>query len=264
MRPILFRLGPITVHSWGFMFMLGILAAILVGRWYLKDRGADPNGIYGIAIAAVVGGLIGARLFYVIGNWSQFAAHPLQLLEFWDLNGLVFYGGLLGGALAVMLLIRMRRLPFWTFADMVGLVLPLGMAITRVGCFLNGDSFGKASGLPWAVTFPEGTRLTMGITALRVHPVQIYELLLDLVLFAFLLFYRKYEKRDGNIFLLFLIGYSTIRFFMEFLRAHAKADAGPAFQIMSIAILITAGVVYLLRSRLAQPLDATNMHAGDR
>ena len=250
MRPILFRLGPVTVHSWGFMFMLGILAAILVGRWYLKDRGDDPNHIYTIAAAAVVGGLIGARVFYIIGNWSDFAANPLALLKIWDLGGLVFYGGLLGGGLAAMLLIRLKRLPFWTFADMVGLVLPLGMAITRVGCFLNGDSFGKASGLPWAVTFPEGTRASMGITALRVHPVQLYEMILDLALFAFLLIYRKHAKREGNILLFFLIGYSSIRFLMEFLRAHGKVDAGPVFQIISIVIFAAAAAVFVYRGRL--------------
>jgi phosphatidylglycerol:prolipoprotein diacylglycerol transferase len=253
MYPVLFHLGPITGHSWGLMFMLGILAAILVGRWYLKGRGADPDEVYGLVVAAVAGGLLGARLFYIIGNWNLYASNPLQLLKFWEMNGLVFYGGLLGGALAAVIFIRLKRLPFWTFADTAGLALPLGMAITRVGCFLNGDSFGKASGLPWAVTFPEQTRVNMGITALRVHPVQIYELLLDLGLFAFLMIYQRHEKRDGNIFLLFLVGYSTIRFFMEFLRFHLKSDAGPAFQIMSVAIFVAAGIVYLMRNRAIVP-----------
>jgi phosphatidylglycerol---prolipoprotein diacylglyceryl transferase len=252
-RPILFHFGPITVHSWGLMFMLGIFAAILVGRWYLKRHDADPNKIYGLTAAAVVGGLVGARLFYVIGNWNQYASNPWQVLKFWDLSGLVFYGGLLGGTLAAVVFIRLKRLPFWTFADMAGLAVPLGMAITRVGCFLNGDSFGKASGLPWAVTFPQQTRIDMGITALRVHPVQLYELILDLGLFTFLMFYQRRERQDGNIFLLFLVGYSLIRFCMEFLRFHAKADAGPVFQIMSVVIFVAAGIVIFMRSKTAVP-----------
>ena len=121
---------------------------------------------------------------------------------------------------------------------MAGLALPLGMAITRIGCFLNGDSFGKPTSMPWGVTFPEQTRISMGITGLRVHPTQLYELLLDLALFVLLLIYRRRERWEGSIFLLFLIGYSMIRFSMEVLPGAQQRGGGaglPAYERSHIA-----------------------------
>ena len=250
MHPILFRIGSLSVHAYGFMLALAFIAAIFVSRWHLKDRFVDSYVVYDIVLAAAIGGIIGARIFYVIGNWSEFSSHPFEILKFWNVAGLVFYGGLLGGALAVFLVIRLKRLPFWTIADMAGLSLALGLAIARVGCFLNGCCYGRESALPWAVSFPQETRQTMGILGTQVHPTQIYELLLDLALFAFLLIYRRKEEREGTIFLWFLLGYSGIRFFVEFFRAHNSTQAGPAFQILSLGIFLGALGVFFLRRRL--------------
>ncbi len=250
MHPVLFRIGSLSIHAYGFMLALAFIVAIFVSRWYLKHRFVDSYVVYDIVLAAAVGGIIGARLFYVIGNWSEFAGNPLEVLKFWNVAGLVFYGGLLGGALAVILVIRLKHLPFWTIADMAGLGLSLGLAIARVGCFLNGCCYGKESGLPWAVTFPQQTRQTMGIAGGAVHPTQIYELLLDLALFAFLLVYSRREQREGTLFLVFLMGYAAIRFFVEFFRAHNSAQAGPAFQILSLAIFAGACGLFIFRRRL--------------
>lgn len=236
------------------MIALAVTAAVLVARWHLKSHFVDTFAAYDIALAAFLGGIVGARLFYVIGNWSEYASNPLQLLKFWELQGLVFYGGLAGGAVAVLLVIRWKHLPLWTMADAVALALPLGQAIGRIGCFLNGDSFGKASGLPWAVTFPQETRNAMGIAAARVHPVQLYELLLDLALFIMLITYRRHEQQEGTLFLIYLMGYGSIRFFLEFYRAHASSVAGLTFQIMSLLVVALGGTLFLVRRRLLPAL----------
>ncbi len=254
MHPVLFRIGSHPIYSYGVMIALAVTAAVLVARWHLKSRFIDTYAAYDIALAAILGGVVGARLFYVIGNWSEYASNPLQLLKFWDLQGLVFYGGLAGGTVAVLLVIRWKHLPLWTMADAVALALPLGQAIGRIGCFLNGDSFGKASGLPWAVTFPQETRNAMGIAAARVHPVQLYELLLDLGLFVFLLTYRHREHQEGTLLLLYLVGYGSIRFFLEFYRAHGSAIAGITFQIMSLLLVLLGGVLFIFRRRLLPAL----------
>ena len=105
------------------------------------------------------------------------------------------------------------KLPAGAFFNAIGLALPLCIAIARIGCFLNGCCYTKPSGLPWAVNFGFG----------RVHPTQIYELILDLVAFAFLLWVRRYLSRDWDLFLMSIAAYAVIRFFMEFWRAHTDA-----------------------------------------
>jgi phosphatidylglycerol:prolipoprotein diacylglycerol transferase len=126
-------------------------------------------------------------------------------------------------------------------ADSVGLAMPLSLAIARFGCFLNGCCGGKPSGLPWAVTFPGST--------MSVHPTQLYELALDLALFAFLLWIRKRLKHDWDLFLLSLAGYALIRFAMEFLRVHADPRAAPFFQALSAAIFLMSVGILLYRYR---------------
>jgi len=125
----------------------------------------------------------------------------------------------------------------------VGLALPLCLAIARVGCFLNGCCGGKPSGLPWAVTFPGSVT--------PVHPVQIYELILDLAAFAFLLWARKRLRRDWDLFLVSLAAYGLIRFVMEFLRAHADPYAAIFFQIVSMALFLGCSGAVAIRGRTA-------------
>ncbi|MHB8781128.1 MAG: prolipoprotein diacylglyceryl transferase [Candidatus Geothermincolia bacterium] len=249
LRPVMFELGPLSVHAYGFMLALAFLAAIVIGRWHLKSRFIDQYAIYDIVLAGAAGGILGARVFYVIGNWNEFSAAPLEILEFWNVAGLVFYGGLLGGALAVLGVIRWKKLPFWTIADTAGMGLALGLAIARVGCFLNGCCYGEATGLPWGVSFPEETRWRLGILE-HVHPTQIYELLADLALFVFLITFRRRQEREGELFLLFLAGYGAIRFFVEFFRAHDHAQAAFGFQLLSIAVFLAGGLGFIFRRRL--------------
>jgi len=137
-----------------------------------------------------------------------------------------------------------KKVKFWSIMDLAGLCLPLGLAFGRVGCFLNGCCYGKPTTLPWGITFP-----TVAPLVAR-HPTQLYELVLDLGLFAFLWWKRDSFSRDGTAFWLFALGYGSIRFFMEFLRDHTAAHAGLAFQMMSLALILAAVGVLLFRYRV--------------
>ncbi len=160
-------------------------------------------------------------------------------------RGWFFTGGLLVGLPVTYGAVKMMKLPAGAVADAIGLALPLGIAIARIGCFLNGCCYGKPSGLPWAVTFPG--------TTTPVHPTQLYEMILDLALFAFLLWARKYLKRDWDLFLLSVASYAVIRFFMEFFSAHTDSSAGLFFQLLSAAIFIVAVGLLLYRRQKARP-----------
>lgn len=232
MRPILFHIGSFPVYSYGVFLFLAFLAGVLVAGRELERRGHERSAIYAVGAVAAVGGVLGARLFYVIGHWSEFSSDWLSIFDL-NMRGLVFYGGLSLAVPACVLVIRRMGLPAGTVADAVGLSLPLSLAVARVGCFLNGCCGGKPSGLPWAVTFPGSVT--------PVHPTQLYELLLDLALFALLLGLKKRVTREWDLFLLAVGGYGVVRFLNEFFRYHAKSSAGVFFQVTSAA----AAVIFL-------------------
>lgn len=246
MRPVLFHIGSFPVYSYGVMLFIAFLAGIFVARAELNRRGLDGSAIYLIASVAAITGVIGARIFYVLGNLEAFSGNWGQMFDL-NMRGLVFYGGLALAVPSCLLLVRGMKLPLGAVSDAVGLAMPLSLAIARVGCFLNGCCGGKPSGLPWAVTFPG--------SATAVHPVQLYELVLDLAAFAFLLWVRKRLRRDWDLFLLSLASYGLIRFVMEFFRVHADPHAAIFFQVVSLALFVLCSGAVLLRSRISPAGD---------
>jgi phosphatidylglycerol:prolipoprotein diacylglycerol transferase len=192
----------------------------------------------------VVGGIVGARIFYVIGHFSEFSGHYGDIFQL-NMEGLVFYGGMLLGLSMAILVGYLRKVRFWSIMDLAGLCVPVALAIGRVGCLLNGCCYGKPTSLPWGITYPASS----GIIGAR-HPTQIYELVLDLTLFGLLWWKKDDFARDGIVFWLFVMGYGLIRFTVEFFRDHQQAFAGPGFQVGSITLVVAAAVVLLFRYRL--------------
>lgn len=242
MYPILARIGPVTLYSYGLMVALGVLAGIFFLVYELRRRGIDPDLAYTMGLAGTIGGILGARLFYVVGRWEQFAGAPWTgfLLQS---GGLVWYGGLFGGVLACLFVIWRRKLHVTVIADAAAPALALGHAIGRIGCLLNGDDYGKATNLPWAMTFPEGSPPT----TIPVHPTQIYESLLHIGIFIVLLLMRK-RVREGGLFWLAILFIAIERFGIEFIRINQVIWAGfTIYQFMSVALIILA--VYIIVSR---------------
>jgi phosphatidylglycerol:prolipoprotein diacylglycerol transferase len=248
MRPVLFHIGSFPVYSYGVMLFLAFLAAIFVARAELNRRGLDGSAIYLIASVAAITGVIGARIFYVLGNLEAFSGDWGRVFDL-NMRGLVFYGGLALAVPSCILLIRRMKLPVGAVSDAVGLGIPLALAIARVGCFLNGCCGGKPSGLPWAVTFPG--------SATPVHPVQLYEMILDLAAFGFLLWMRKRLRRDWDLFLLSLASYGLIRFVMEFFRVHTDPNAAIFFQVVSMILFVSCSGAVVLRNRRALSRGST-------
>lgn len=242
MRPVLFSIGSFPVYSYGVMLFLAFMAAAFVARSEMNRRGLDGSAIYLIAAVAAISGVIGARIFYVLGNLDTFSGSWGQIFDL-NMRGLVFYGGLAFAVPSCLLLIRFMKLPLGAVSDAVGLALPLSLAVARVGCFLNGCCGGKPSGLPWAVTFPGSST--------PVHPTQLYEMALDLLAFAFLLWARKRLHRDWDLFLLSIASYGLIRFVVEFFRFHADPNATIFFQTVSAVLFVICTAALVLRERRA-------------
>lgn len=229
MRPVLFHIGSFPVYSYGVFLFLAFLVGVLFAGKELERRGLDGSAIYAVGAVAAVSGVVGARLFYVLGHWREFSSDFLSAFDL-NMRGLVFYGGLALAVPACVVVVRRMGLPTGKVADAVGLTLPLSLAVARVGCFLNGCCGGRPSGLPWAVTFPGSST--------PVHPTQLYELALDLALFLILLGLRKRVARDWDLFLLAVGGYGLVRFLVEFFRYHPQASARPFFQGVSLAAAV--------------------------
>jgi len=244
MHRILFHIGSLTIYSYGVFLALGFICAVLVARYRMEEKYRNPDVILDMVLAAVIGGILGARLAYVIGHWSYYSKNPGEIFKL-NMEGLVFYGGLILGLGLALLVGKWRKLGFWTVMDLAGLCVPLGLAIGRIGCFLNGCCYGKKTGLPWGVSYPA----EVGIVGRR-HPTQIYELILDLALFAILFWKRDSFTRKGEIFFYFALSYGAIRFFLEFFREHENPNANLAFQLISLAFILAAALILLFRYRL--------------
>lgn len=258
MYPILFRIGPVEIHSYGTMLMLGFIAGILLARRQARRLDLSPDLPLDLGVWLLVAGVAGARLLFVALNWELYADRPVEILCVWRDSGLSFHGGLLGGVAAAILFARTRRVSFWALADMAAPGLAFGYAIARVGCFLNGCCYGAPTDLPWGVEFllwPDSE-----VTTPPSHPTQIYSSLGSLVILAVLLRLGPQLRAPGQLFLLYLMLYSVLRSAVEVLR---KGYTGKVLvagvteaQAASAVIVILALVLFPRLARRAPPEGA--------
>ncbi|TAL01489.1 MAG: prolipoprotein diacylglyceryl transferase [Verrucomicrobia bacterium] len=238
------------------MVALGFLA----GAWTAGRRAALTK-ISGEKIAdlipwLVVGAILGARSLYVATYWrEQFAGDAFPEVFMIQHGGLVYYGGLIGAALACVIYCRARALPLWGVADVLAPSIALGYVFGRVGCLLNGCCYGRACDLPWAISFPADNPLHPPTTP--VHPTQIYDSLLNLVLYLALAWLYRRKKFNGQIFAAYLMCYAVTRSVVESFRgdyteAHRHAGLTPA-HLISIGIFVAGGVLFYLLSRRVEP-----------
>ncbi|MBE0448342.1 MAG: prolipoprotein diacylglyceryl transferase [Actinobacteria bacterium] len=253
MLPVLFKLGPITVYTYGLAMALAFLISVFIIRHEAKRKGFSPDFPYDLVISAMIGGIVGARLAYIAGHWQDFAGNPAQILAIKQ-GGLIFYGGLIGGALAVLGLTRMRKLQISKVADIVAPCLAIGSAIGRLGCFSNGCCYGKETTLPWGVSFTNefSSARPLGVP---LHPTQLYEFAYNIVILGILWWARPRVKSDGFLFWMYITLYGLFRFIVEFFRTNPVFYLGmSASQIFSIFMLATGLTVifgyYLKPSRL--------------
>jgi len=254
---------PIAFHVGNFaIYWYGILAAsgFGVGLWTASRRASKLSSLPRDAIAdlgpwLIVGGLVGARLWFVVSYWREdFAGRPL-----WEIfnvrgGGLVFYGGLVGAVLAGGFFARRRHLPLWDLGDVLAPGIALGHAFGRLGCFMNGCCFGGPTTLPWGVARPDAPAGQIVL----VHPTQLYEALMLLGLSAALAWHYRRRQFSGHTFAVYLIAYAVVRFVVEFLRGDygdfrfAGLKPGQTFSV----VILAAGVALYLTRRPKTPSAA--------
>jgi phosphatidylglycerol---prolipoprotein diacylglyceryl transferase len=232
-------LGPLTLQTFGLMFALAFLAAGWLVAVRLREIGKPVDWAYEIGFAALIGGVVGSRLYFVVENWDSVSDDLLG--NVFSGSGLVWYGGAIGGALAVLLWAWYRNFLRLALLDLVAPALALGYAVGRIGCQLSGDGdYGRAWDGPWAMAYPDGTVPTTE----EVHPTPVYETL-AMGLGAWILWRLRDRVRAGVLFALYLVYAGGERFLVEFVRRNSEAALGlTGPQLESLAIMFV-GIVWL-------------------
>ena len=240
MRPEIHILG-ITLKSFGIVFACGFLAAGAIIARRLKEIGRRVDEAYEMAFAALVGGLVGSRVYYVIQNYNA-VKHDL-LGSLFSGSGLVWYGGVIGGAIAVLAWGLWRRMPRLELLDLACVPLAMGYAIGRIGCQVSGDGdYGKVSHLPWAMGYPHGTVPTP--PGVKVQPTPVYETL-AMGLIAWWLWRMRARFRPGALFAFYLVLSGIERLLVEFIRRNHRVLLGLTAPQLESIVLLAAGAAWL-------------------
>ena len=246
MHPILFKIGPITIYTYGVMVALGIFFGSLILVKLSEREGIKREDVVDTAFWSIVAGFVGARLFFFLYN-PEYLKPWYRIFYIWE-GGLVWYGGVVFGALTAIYFIKKRRIPVWKFADVIAIALSVGLGFGRIGCTMAGCCYGKVCHAPFAIVFTNPhSAAPLNVPLWPTEPVSsAANFLIALILY---ILYRR-GKVPGEVFGFYLIFYGIFRFLIEFVRATPKEILGTFSnnQIISI-IMVAAGIAIVIYRR---------------
>ncbi len=223
--PTLVSIGSFQIRYYGLMYLVAFFLTYILVIYRIRTENIEYSKelIQDLFVWGIVGLIAGARLGYVLFyNWEYFSGHPLEIvlpfdfskgIAFTGISGMSYHGGAVGVIVAALIFCRLRNIQFLPLADLFAPAAPLGYTFGRIGNFLNGELYGRTTTVPWGMYFPQDP------TGSLRHPSQLYEAFFEgIVLFVILWLIRKKIPRDGSLLALYLIGYGTFRFFIEFVR----------------------------------------------
>ncbi len=259
MHPIAFYLGSLPIRWYGIMMALAFFAGLFTATRRAKYANVPGDAIADVTLWLLVGAIIGARIVYVTTYWKQeFADQPFSEVFMVQHGGLVYYGGLIGATIAGFIYLYWKKLPVWKVSDVLAPSIALGSVFGRIGCLLNGCCYGYACDphLPWAIHFPTDHE-THGVA---VHPTEIYDGLLNLILYILLAWWFRRRKFDGQIFAAYLMIYAVFRSISEHFRGDYPQDhihfGLTSAQVVSVPMFIVGLILMVFLSRRAQPTPA--------
>lgn len=256
MIPVILRLGPITIYSYGLMMAIGFIVGDFILTRECRRRGITTDFANGVVVWGAIGGIVGARIYDIFDNWQAYAGNPWSMV--FSGAGFVWYGGFIGGLTATIIVSRFYQVPILRSFDMCAPALILGQAFGRIGCLLSGDGdWGLPSTLPWAMAFPKaivgwnshtvlkldpsGNLVSGFFPGVRVHPAPIYESILYTAIFCLMWSIRK-KVPDGRLLCLYFILEGLARFTVEFVRVNRRVAFGLSEAQLISLFMITLGL----------------------
>jgi phosphatidylglycerol:prolipoprotein diacylglycerol transferase len=264
--PRLLHIGAFNLPTYGFLVSTGVLLGMWISVRNSEKSGIDPEDAWNLGILVVLCGILGAKILYIINDWSTYAAHPGDIFSIATLQaGGVFSGGLIGAFVAAFWYIHRRKMPPLATWDAFAPGLALGHAIGRVGCFAAGCCWGKPTTHFWGVTFTNPLARDLVGTPLNraLEPTQLIESAVELANFFILMWMFKRKKFDGQVFAAYLILYGVARYFIEFLRDDPGRGSFLGImtgtQAISIGLVILGGFIWYMKSNVPKsvPVQAT-------
>lgn len=233
MHPVLISIGSFKVHSWGFMLAIAIILGIFGLRKMFKAEGYDPDAVIDLVLILVVTGVLGSRLAYIVlYQWQEFVTNPWLVLSPTNggIGGLVWYGTFIFAVPGFIWFVKRKGYQVWNVMDMLSPNLALGYAVVRIGCFLAGCCHGRITDSALGVVFP-------AVDQFARYPTQLFSSGLNFILFLGLIYYFPHRKFSGQVFILYLMGYSVYRFIVEYFR-ESLINYGP----FTMGQVVTAGI----------------------
>jgi phosphatidylglycerol:prolipoprotein diacylglycerol transferase len=269
-HPFAYQVGPLEITGFGVAVLFAFVVAQIISQRELARRGFDPTPIADLIFAAVIGGLVGAKVYYAFLTGD---VHTL-----WSRSGFVFWGGLIGGTVAVLATARVKRLPLMRIVDVGGIAVAAAYSIGRTGCWAVGDDYGRPWSSVLAVQFPHGAppstaanlQLQFGVAVpagtppdavLGVYPTQLMEVALGFLMFLILWRLRKHAHAEGWLFGVYMVLAGIERFLIEFLRAKDDRFFGGLTMAQLIALAVILGGVVLLQARREVTARAHGIYA---
>ncbi|SHI23758.1 prolipoprotein diacylglyceryl transferase [Pollutimonas bauzanensis] len=253
--PIALQIGPVAIHWYGLMYLIGFALVWLLGRWRINHGETDLTlrDLEDIIFYSVLGVIAGGRLGYVLFyKPAEYLAHPLEIFYLWQ-GGMSFHGGLIGVIVVLLIFAHKRKRTLLEIGDFVAPLIPLGLAAGRLGNFINGELWGRPTTLPWGMVFPQTED---GIAR---HPSQLYEMGLEgFALFALVWLFARKPRPTGQVSAVFLMGYGVFRFLVEFTREPdyylgLLAGGLSMGQLLSLPMVLAGAVIFVWCAKRSNP-----------
>jgi len=242
MHPILFKIGPITIYTYGVLIATAFFLGLALAARQARVEGEDPQKIMDLSFYILISAIVGSRLLYIVVEYKEYISNPLRIFKVWE-GGLVFYGGFIMAMAVVIIYIRKHEMNLWKVGDILAPSVAIGQGVGRLGCFFAGCCYGRETDVPWAVIFKDPN--TLAPMDVHLHPTQLYDSVNGFIIFVILLVLRKFKKFDGQLFLTYTLLYAVGRFIVEIFRGDERGFAIESFLSTSQFIAIPLFILSL-------------------